>query len=110
MTHLKNWVLLRCLWQGFRDLTSGTSLEKSVALACMFHRRTICITSFVLPLPGCCALQPAAPQGSSLKHEAAPRVRVTGEGEGWEGCEGESRFKQKCKALKGGTKKKQVGG
>jgi len=75
-----------------------------MSLTCMFYRRTISLTSFVLPLPGCCALQP--PEDAPRRHEAALRVRVT---QG--GMRGRaSGFKQKCKALKGGTKKKQVGG
>lgn len=79
----KSGSLLRYLWHGFRDLTSGTSLEKSIALTCLFHRRIISTTSFFFALLGCCALQ-------SLRKppQACSEGQGNPKGGGWKGFEG----------------------
>lgn len=98
----KTGFLLRCLWQGFRGLISGTSLEIS-----MFYRRTVSLTHFFLPLPGCCAPQPP---GNLPRHEAALRVRVTREGGGWVECGGKGLVSNKsAKPWKEGLRRNRWG-
>lgn len=83
--------LLRCLWQGFRDAAWGTSLEKKTRLwSARFAGEEFLFPVFPSP--------PTAPQGSLPWGQGSPGVRGQAAG-----------FKQECKALKAGTKKKQVG-